>query len=240
MLMIKDDTDECICPTISDLEFWSISSLAHSLRIHVRKHLLPWYVAGMLPIVYSWPRMSTKQQLIPDLFVSFVPDHPRTSYDPEEEGSFPPFVLDVVSEPSKAYEESDKRLAYEALGAQEYALFTPREGGRSTLRGYRRLAQGNFAEWPLDEQGRLWSDVLNLYLVINGRILQAETTEGQRLLSPEETNAAWHQAELARQEEARGREEETQARQQIEDDLRRAEAEVQRLRHEIDRLRGGQ
>jgi Uma2 family endonuclease len=233
MLMLEDDTEEQPWMTMSDLQFWSAASLAYSLRIHARQRRLPWYVASMLPILYSWPGASAKKQLAPDVFVALVRDHPRSSYDLQEEGGFPPFVLEVVSESSRSHDQNDKRLAYEELGAQEYVLFCPREAGPSTLEGYRRTPDGPFDRWPVDEHGRLWSETLNLFLVVNGPGLQAETPDGRRLLTPEETDAARRQAEMARWEEAR-------ARQEAEEALRLAKAEVQRLREELDRHQCGQ
>jgi Uma2 family endonuclease len=242
MLTLEDDTEEQPWMTMSDLQFWSASSLAHSLRIYARERQLPWYVASMLPILYRWPGAAAKKQLAPDVFVAFAPDHPRSSYDVESELGFPSFVLEVISPSSSAHDRNDKRIAYEELGAREYVLFTPRDVGQSDLEGYRRTTAGPFEPWPLDELGRLWSDVLGLFLVTNGPILQAETSEGYHLLTPDQTAAAWNQAEaIHRQEtEARGqaeedRDEQARARREAEEGRRLAEAELQRLREELDR-----
>ena len=134
----------------------------------------------------------------------------------ETEGVFPPFVLEVVSPSSVQRDQVEKREAYELLGAREYALFTPRDVAASTLEGYRRGASGAFEAWIPDAEGRLWSDVLGLYLVVRGALIQAQTREGRLLLTPEQ------EAEAHRQEaEAR----------------RRAEAELERLRGELERHR---
>ena len=95
-------------------------------------------------------------------------------------------------------DQHDKRTAYALLGAREYALFTPREGRPSTLAGYRRDADGAFEPWPRDDQGRLWSEVLGLYLVARGTLLHAVTEDGELLLSPEETEAARAREETGR------------------------------------------
>ena len=127
--------------------------------------------------------------------MAFVPDRARTSYDLAAEGQFPPFVLEVVSPSSVGRDQCDKRTAYALLGAREYALFTPREGRPSTLAGYRRGAEGAFDPWPCDDQGRLWSEVLGLYLVARGTLPQAVTEDGELLLSSDETEAARLRAE---------------------------------------------
>ena len=104
--------------------------------------------------------------------MAFVPDKARTFYDQAAEGQFPPFVLEVVS-PSSV-------------------------GRLSLLAGYRRGAEGAFDPWPCDDQGRLWSEVLGLYLVARGTLLQAVTEDGELLLSPEETEAARAREEAGR------------------------------------------
>jgi Uma2 family endonuclease len=211
MLMLEDDTEDAPWMIMGDLQFWSASSFAHSLRNHARRQGLPWFVASMLPILYRWPNAARKKALAPDTFVARVPDHPRESFDVEAEGGiFPPFVLEVVSPSSVERDEQEKRQAYNSLGAREYALFTPRQGAASSLAGYRRDAAGHFVPWLPDEQGRLWSEELSLYLVVNGPLLQAQTPDGRLLLTPDQADAA----------------------------VVRAEEEVARLRRELERYRG--
>jgi Uma2 family endonuclease len=193
MLLLEDDTEDAPWLVLGDLQFWSASSYAHSLRSYAHEHDLGWYVASMLPIVREWPNGARKKVLSPDTFVAFVEERARTSFDVEAEGGFPPFVLEVVSPSSTGRDQQEKRLAYELLGAREYALFTPREG--ATLEGYRRGATGQFERWPPDEQGRLWSEVLGLYLVVRGTLLQAQMADGRLLLTPEQSEAARHRAE---------------------------------------------
>ena len=223
MLMLEDDTEDAPWMVLGDLQFWSASSFAHSLRSYAHEQGLGWYVASMLPIEYRWTNAARKKVLAPDTFVAFVEERARTSFDVEAEGGFPPFVLEVVSPSSTVRDQQEKRLAYELLGVREYALFTPREGAASTLEGYRRGATGEFEPWLPDEHGRLWSAVLGLYLVARGALLQAQTADGRLLLTPEQTGAALRVAE-----EARRREEEAR---------RRAEEETERLRRELERYR---
>jgi len=217
MLLLEDDTEDAPWMMMGDLQFWSASSLAHSLRSYAREQGLGWYVASMLPIEYDWPNAARKKVLAPDLFVAFVPERARISFDATAEGGFPPFVLEVVSPSSATRDAREKLIAYDLLHVREYALFTPREGTDSRLEGYRRGAAG-LEPWPPDEQGRLHSDVLGLHLLVRGSLLQAQTVDGRVLLTPEEADLARRHAETARQ---------------------RAEEEVERLRRELERRRGG-
>jgi hypothetical protein len=226
MLTLEDDTEDAPWMVMGDLQFWSTSAFAHSLRIYAHAQGLPWYVASMLPINYRLTDTGRKRTLAPDTFVAFVPEHARTSYDREAEGAFPAFVLEVVSPSSVARDEEEKLRAYNLLGADEYALFTPHGGAASTLAGYRRDPAGQFEPWPLDEQGRLWSGVLGLYLVVRGALLQAQTPDGRLLLTPEQTEEARLQAE--------------EARLQAEEARLQAEQDADHLRRELKRYTNGE
>jgi Uma2 family endonuclease len=223
MLLLADDEEDSPWMVMGDLQFWSASGFAHSLRNYAREQGLAWYVAIMLPIRYEWPNVATKKQLSPDTFVSFVEDRTRTSYDVTEEGAFPPFVLEVVSPSSTARDQGDKRHAYDLLGVREYALFTPREGAPSTLEGYRRDKSGRFVRWEPDAEGRLWSAVLGLYPTVQGAYVQAQTPDGRLLLTPEQAEAALRQAEAAQHDAEAARQ--------------RAEEEAERLRRKLERYR---
>jgi hypothetical protein len=213
MLMLEDDTEDAPWMVMGDAQFWSAAGFAFSLRHFAREHGLPWYVASMHPILFSWPGITAKKQLAPDVFVAFVPDHPRSSFDADVEGGFPPFVLEVVSPSSSARDQVEKRQAYEDLKVKEYALFTPNDQAPSLLEGFRRNAAGCFETWPRDSDGRLWSEVLGLHLLVRGAFLHAATPDGQLVPTPDDLDAARRQAEEAR---------------------RLAEAEVERLRRELD------
>jgi Uma2 family endonuclease len=219
----------CTLDDDGDLQFWSASGFAHSLRDYARARGLNWYVASMLPILFPWPGLARKRQLSPDTFVAFVPEHPRSSFDAEAEGGFPPFVLEVVSPSSTERDEVEKCQAYEFLGVREYALFTPRDGAPSRLEGYRLGPDSRFGPWFPDATGRLWSETLGLFLVTNGALVQAQTPEGQLLLTPEQANAALRDAQEERQrvEVTLGASE--AARQRTEEELAALRRELARL-----------
>lgn len=226
MVTLEDDTEDAPWMTIGDLQFWSASGFAHSLRDYARARSLGWYVASMLPILFPWPGLARKRQLSPDTFVAFAPDRPRSSFDIGVEGGFPPFVLEVVSPSSIERDEVEKREAYELLKVREYALFTPRGDAPSRLEGYRLGPDGRFAPWFPDASGRLWSETLGLFLTMNGALVQAQTADGQLLLTPEQTGVALRDAggELAAL-----RSESEAARQRSEDELAALRRELARL-----------
>ncbi len=214
MLLLEDDTEDAPWMIMGDTQFWSASSFAHSLRTHAHAHHLPWYVAAMLPIRYTWGTSKRKKQLAPDTFVAFVPERTRASFDVTREGVFPAFVLEVVSPSSIRRDREEKVRAYDLLGAREYLLFTPRTRGVSSIAGFQRGEGGRFVPWQVAEDGSLWSGVLGLRLAVLDNMLQAQTADGRLLLTPEQEAQA-HRAEA--------------------EALRRAEVEIERLRRELDR-----
>ncbi|GAC1399703.1 MAG: hypothetical protein NVSMB65_17690 [Chloroflexota bacterium] len=221
---VPDDVEEAPWMVMGDPQILAASNVFLGLRAYAEREGLPWYVASMLPILFPRPGRRRKGQVAPDVLVAFVPSRERDSFDLVEEGVFPAFVLEVLSPSSVTHDVEIKRRTYEALGAEEYALFDPRPGGgRAALRGFRRGVGGGFAAWTPDAQGRLWSEVLGLFLVAEGRILRAVLPDGTRLLTYQESEAARMASEAARIEEATAR--------------HRAEEELAHLRAELDRLR---
>jgi hypothetical protein len=189
-------------------------------------------VASLLPIVYRRRGEKRTRQVAPDVLVAFVPQRPRDSYDLAAEGVFPAFVLEVVSSSSVARDVDAKRRLYEALGAQEYVLFAPEPGLlEPRLQGHRRGAAGRFEPWAPDAAGRLWSDVLELWLAPEGSLLRAVQADGQPLLTYEESEAAREESEAARRQAEAAREQEAAARQRAEEELARLRALLEREKY---------
>jgi hypothetical protein len=235
MLLLEDDTEDAPWMVMGDPQFWSASSFAHSLRTYAHELHLPWYVAAMLPIRYTWGTSKRKKQLAPDTFVAFVPERARASYDVAKEGGFPAFVLEVVSPSSIRRDREEKLQAYDLLGAREYVLFTPRSRGPSSVAGYQRDEAGRFVPWLTAVDGSLWSSVLNLSLLVRDDLLQARTADGRLLLTPEQEAAARRTEAEGRAAEAEGRAAEAEGRAAEAEGRRLAEAEVERLRRELGR-----
>jgi Uma2 family endonuclease len=214
---VEDDTEEAPWMVMGDPQIQAATGLYWSLRIYAAEQKLPWYVGSMLPILYPRPGLARNGQIAPDVLVAFVQQRVRHSYDLEEEGQPPAFVLEVISPSSVLQDTIKKRRTYRILGVQEYALFAPEpKPGLPPLQGYRRSADGRFLHWPLDAQGGLYSRVLGLRLVAEGLGLHAVQSDGTPLLTPEQESEARRQAEAAQ---------------------RQAEALVARLQAELERYR---
>jgi len=111
------------------------------------------------------------------------------------------------------------------------------------LEGYRQGTTGQWESWEPDAQGRLWSAVLGLWLVLRAGEVRAMTATGELLRTLPEAEAERlaeaerrAQAEAERLAEAERRAQ-AEAERQAEAQARaEAEAEVARLRALLDRL----
>jgi Uma2 family endonuclease len=199
---LADDTEDAPWMVMSDPQFWAIADFVPALRHYRRRLGLPGYVASMLPILYTVTDSRGRirhRQIAPDAFLAPVADHARSSYDLALEQQPPSFVLEVVSPSSTTRDERDKVRVYNLLGVAEYALFTPGDAAGATLKGYRRDANERFVPWQPDGAGRLWSEVLELWLVSRGGRLRAETRDGVLLRTLEEAEAAEEAQRAARE-----------------------------------------
>jgi Putative restriction endonuclease len=135
--------------------------------------------------------------------------------------------------PSIAIEISSKDIEpdklpekYAELGVKEYFAYDPLGVWQQEVKlmGWRNQ---NGTMQPLDlENGRLWSDELNCWLVEDEEFLRLLDIDGNRLLTKAETD------EIAREFEYRRAEQERQAKEtlqiQLEQERRKAEEERQR------------
>lgn len=195
--------------------------LLHALEEHFREQPLV-YVSGNIFLYYLDER-GVRQSISPDVLVVFgVPKKQRRIYKLEAEGKAPDVVIELTSDETKVNDLGDKRYIYATLGVREYFIFDPlQETMRPPLRGF-RLENGDYV--PL--MGcRLNSEVLGLELRVEQDTLRLyDRKTGERLLTPQEAEAARREAEAKAEREARERQ--------------AADAELARLRDELKKLRG--
>jgi hypothetical protein len=227
---IEDDTEEAPWMVMGTPQFNATTAFFASLEAELQRRDHPLFVAGMLPILYHPIPGGRREQLAPDILVAPVPIHDRSSYQVDREGVAPSFVLEVVSPESATRDLEVKPPRYERMGVREYALFAPEAADGTVvmmppLQGYRLdSARGEFVRWEEDQAGRLYSEVLDLWLVVRDGELRAQRVDGSLVLTM--------------QEERREREEERRRREEAEAAQRRLEDEVARLRAEIERRSG--
>jgi hypothetical protein len=247
---IEDDTEDSYWLIMGDRRSNAIFAFMDSLDLHAGTLSPRPYIAAMRPIRYHPnPGDDRIEQLAPSVLVAPVAVLPRReAYEVEVEGTPPAFVLEIVSPASLWRDMEVKPERYEVMGVREYALFDPLHRYLvPALQGHRRDQgkHGRFEPWTPDEQGRLWSDVLRVWLVAVGTELRLQRADGSLVPLPREERELWREAQAWRQEAPAWREAEEQrereahGRWEAETEIARLGAELERLKGESDRRRGG-
>ena len=209
------------------------------------------YVSGCDYLHYRQGDKTTK--LSPDGYVVFgvLKEKVRENFKVwEEGGKTPAVVFEFTSTKTKKMDEGEKFMLYEqVLKIPEYILFDPRpfKRFRVRMRGFRLNAAGHYEPIPI-ENGRLYSEQMDLYLEAQGQILRFfDRKTGEYLRTPAESESQRIQekaradyatrrlAEEAQRadEEAQRADAEAQARREI-------EAKMARLMEEMELLRRNQ
>lgn len=147
----------------------------------------------------------------PDYFVVTGVDgtRPRDKWVVWEEGGrYPDLIIELLSPSTATIDKTTKKRLYEqTFRTPEYFWYDPESG---ELVGW-HLADGEYVPRPANEQGRLWSGVLNLWIGTWQGTFQAQDREWVRFytedgtLVPTEAEAARKHAEAAEQELAEAR-----------------------------------
>ncbi len=155
------------------------------------------YVSGNLLLYYE--EGNPKKSVAPDVFVVVgIPKRLRRVYLVWEEGKAPDVVIEVTSKKTQREDLGKKwRLYQQVLKVKEYFLYDPTQDYlRPPLQGY-RLEVGRYV--PIQpKEGKLWSEVLRLWLGIESEQLRLYRPEMKKLLTPAEKAEALQEAELAR------------------------------------------
>ncbi len=155
----------------------------------------------------------------------------------EDEASFtvgegkqlpPPHWLLETASPGTFERDLDIKFKMyrDALKAKEYIVFDPHE--KQLWQGSRlkawRLQNNEYVPLPEDEQGRLWSEVLQSWLVVEGRYLRLYDAQGERRLTQLE-----HTELLLEQERF--------ARERLEDEMIQVQIQMRQERIELERTK---
>jgi Uma2 family endonuclease len=174
------------------------------------------YVGGNMFLYYD--PQNLRKFRGPDFFVVFdVEDRERKSWVVWQEGMrFPDIIIELLSDSTREIDQGEKKTLYERVfHTTEYYLYDPFS---QEFIGY-HLHGGRYEMAKPDEQGRVYSILANLYLVVHGGWLRWMTPEGVVVPTPEE---------LAEQERLRA----DQVQQHAEQERHRAEQEHQRAEQE--------
>jgi len=184
------------------------------------------FIGADLTIYYSRERLKKRDFKGPDLFVvKNTINHPRNSWVVwEEDGLYPDFILEVLSESNSPNDRIRKKTVYQNnFRTPEYFWFSPHtlefQGHRLVNRRYETIAP--------EPSGLIWSQELELYLGIHEEQLRYFNPDGQLVLTPREA------ARQARLEAHEARLEAEEARLNAQREAEEARLEAQREAEEI-------
>jgi Uma2 family endonuclease len=233
LLSFADDTEESPWMVAVDPHLTALTVLLSGAQLHAVNQRPDLYVSGELAIRFS-KGDGKVGQVAPDLFAAYAPRRVRASFDVAVEGSFPAFVVEIVSPSSARRDLREKPRLYGVVGVREYVIFDPLEADGRQLSGYHRDGQGNWVRWPGGQSGALFSEVLGLTLEAQDMLLRLRDQSGILLPTLAEAEAA-RIAETQRADVERQRADATS--RQADAERKRADAEAQRANAEAQQAR---
>ncbi|MGD2181913.1 Uma2 family endonuclease [Lusitaniella coriacea] len=146
------------------------------------------YAAANLTIYYSRNKRKDEYFRGPDFFVVLNTERKiRKSWTVwEEEGKYPNFILEILSESTAKNDRGLKKELYQdTFRTPDYFWFDPYT---SEFTGF-HLVDGKYEPLEANEKEHLWSQQLGLYLGIEQGLLRFFTPEGKLVPTPEEKAA---------------------------------------------------
>lgn len=179
-----------------------------------------YFAAGNLTVYYSPRQRKSEDFRGPDFFVVLNTERkPRKSWVVwEEDGKYPNIIIELLSDSTATTDRGLKKEIYQDIfRTPEYFWFDP---DTLEFEGF-ALLQGTYQPMPANDQGRYWSQQLQLFLGVEADQLRFFTLDGQLVLTPTEAAQAEQQQRLAAEQQA------AEAEQQAaEAEQRAAEAEA--------------
>jgi Uma2 family endonuclease len=143
------------------------------------------FAAGNLTIYYSPHQKKSEKFRGPDFFVVLGTERkPRKNWVVwEEEGKYPNVIIEILSPKTAKSDRGLKKQIYQdTFRTADYFWFDP---DTLEFQGF-QLIQGQYQELQPNQEGRLWSQQLGLYLGIHNSQLRFFTNQGELVLTPEE------------------------------------------------------
>ena len=189
-LTVPNDGETPPPPAKPDFHWHAIVLLMSILRRYQHAQGLRWYLGVESSVTMPHQLVPRDVNPGPDVLMAEADDHERRSWNVEEEGSLPLFVLEVVTEDSWTRDTEYKPILYDRMGVREYLIFAPeRKDPGSRIFGYRRNAEGQWVAWEA-ENGELRSEGLGgLRFFVDRSRLRVRDAEGAILPSDEEAAA---------------------------------------------------
>jgi Uma2 family endonuclease len=166
------------------------------------------FAAGNLTVYYSPRQRKSEHFRGPDFFVVLGTERkPRKSWVVwEEEGKYPNLIIEILSSTTASTDRGLKKQIFQDIfRTPDYFWFDP---DTLEFQGF-HLLDGQYQALEPNEEGRLWSQQLELYLGVHDSKLRFFTSEGYMVLSPTET--ALQEQQSSRQQRQRADEQQQRA-----------------------------
>ncbi len=191
-----------------------MESSLHYLQLSLLVACLEWlwrdrnnfFIGASLTVYYSEQQLRNRDFRGPDFFlVKNTQKRPRWSWVVwQEDGKYPDVIIELLSESTAKVDRNAKKILYQnRFRTPEYFWFDPED---FELAGFRLIGQ-EYQPIVANESGRLWSQILELYLGIYEGKLRYFSQDGELVPTPEE-------AALQAQEQAQQAQEQAQQAQQ--------------------------
>jgi Uma2 family endonuclease len=170
-----------------------MESSLHYLQLALLVSCLDWlwreqkdyFIGANLTIYFSRQQLKNRDFRGPDFFlVKNTQNHPRRSWVVwEEDGKYPDLIIELLSTSTAAIDKAFKKTLYEErFRTQEYFWFSP---DTLELAGF-KLIDGKYIPIKFNNSNLLWSNILGLYLGLQGDKLRYFDAQERLVLTPEE------------------------------------------------------
>jgi Uma2 family endonuclease len=169
----------------SSLHYLQLALLVACLEWHWRGRN-DFFIGANLTVYYSQQQLRNRDFRGPDLFlITNTEKRPRRSWVVwEEDGKYPDLIVELLSPSTARVDRNEKKILYQnRFRTPEYFWFDPED---LEFSGFRLIGQ-EYQAIVANEFGRLWSEVLELYLGIHDGKLRYFTPDGQLVPTPEES-----------------------------------------------------
>jgi Uma2 family endonuclease len=168
----------------SSCHYMQLALLVTCLEWHWRRRN-DFFIGANLAFYYSRQQLLNHNFNSPDFFViKNTEKRPRYSWVAwAENGRYPNVIIELLANSTAKVDRNEKKILYQnQLRIPEYFWFDPED---LELRGFRLIGRES-QSILVNEFGRLWSDVLELYLGIHDGKLRYFTPDGELVATPEE------------------------------------------------------
>jgi Uma2 family endonuclease len=168
----------------SSFHYMQLALLVTCLEWHWRGRN-DFFIGANLTFCYSRQQLLNQNFHSPDFFlIKNTEKRPRYSWVAwAENGRYPDIIIELLATSTAELDRNERKILYQnQLRTPEYFWFDPED---LEFRGFRLIGR-EYQSILANESGRLWSEVLKLYLGTHYGKLRYFTPDGELVATPEE------------------------------------------------------